>query len=209
MARIEPFEKMTEKYDIWFDKNHSVYLSELMAVSKQLPRNKRSLEIGVGTGRFAGSLGIKFGLEPSGNMRIIAQRRGIRVVGGIAERLPFADNQFSLVLMVTTICFLDDLRVSFSETHRILESRGSFVIGFIDKDSILGQRYLKHKENNEFYRIATFYSVDDVVTILEKTGFRDFSFVQTIFRPLSDINDIEPSLEGYGQGSFVVIKARK
>jgi len=37
MARIEPFEKMTEKYDIWFDKNHSVYLSELMAVSKQLP----------------------------------------------------------------------------------------------------------------------------------------------------------------------------
>ncbi len=209
MARIDPFEKRTEDYDFWFTKNYSAYLSELMAVGKQLPQSGKGLEIGVGTGRFAGPLGIEFGLEPSGHMRKIARQRGIQVVGGIAEALPYADGQFNLALMVTTICFLDDIEASFREVHRILKPNGIFVVGFIDKDSLLGRQYEKNRSNSQFYKTAVFNSVDDVVKVMKLAGFGDFEFVQTIFNPLNEINSIEPVTEGYGRGSFVAIKGRK
>jgi ubiquinone/menaquinone biosynthesis C-methylase UbiE len=130
-------------------------------------------------------------------------------VGGIAEELPFADDQFDLALMVTTICFLDDIIGAFREVHRILKPARYFVAGFIDKNSLLGRLYEKQKKNNKFYRMATFYSVDEVATVLEQADFSDFRIVQTIFHPLSEIKDIEPVIDGYGRGSFVVIKAKK
>ena len=209
MARIEPFNLYMPEYEDWFEKNHFAYISELQAVRKQLPESEKSIEIGVGTGRFAAPLGIKMGMEPSVPMLKIAKQRGIQTVGGVAEELPFADEQFDLALMVTTICFLDDITVAFRETRRVLKPAGYFVAGFIDKNSLLGRLYEKNKENNKFYRMATFYSVDEVVAVMERAGFRDFNFVQTIFHSLNEIKEIEPIIDGYGRGSFVVISAKK
>jgi len=209
MARIEPFNLYMPEYEDWFEKNHFAYISELQAVRRQLPESEKSIEIGVGTGRFAAPLGIKLGMEPSAPMRKIAEQRGIQVVGGIAEELPFADGQFDLVLMVTTICFLDDITAALRETRRVLKPTGYFAAGFIDKNSLLGRLYEKHKKDNKFYRMATFYSVDEVVTVMEQAGFRDFNFVQTIFHPLNEIKEIEPVIDGYGRGSFVVIRGQK
>ena len=209
MARIEPFERYTSKYEDWFGKNHFVYTSELKAVKSQLPENGKGIEIGVGTGRFAAPLGIELGLEPSTRMRKIAEERGIQVVDGVAEDLPFADARFDFALMVTTICFVDDVDVAFREVHRVLKAPGCFIIGFVDKSSALGSLYEKGKRENEFYRSATFYSVDDVILRLKRNGFGQFNFVQTIFRPLNKIRGIEPVVNGYGKGSFVVISAEK
>ena len=44
---------------------------------------------------------------------------------------------------------------------------------------------------------------------LKKAGFEDIGFNQTIFCSLPDIKSIEPIKQGYGEGSFVVIKAKK
>ena len=174
-----------------------------------MPESDNGVEIGVGSGRFAEPLGIKMGLEPSKEMIKIAQKRGVEVIAGVAENLPFKDSQFDFVLMITTICFVDDIEVSFQETCRVLKPDGFFVIGFVDKESPIGGLYQRRKEENPFYRIATFYSVDEVVSNLKRTGFKDFNFSQTVFHNLADIGDIEPIKEGYGEGSFVVIKARK
>jgi len=73
-----------------------VYLSELEAVRSMLPVDGTGIEIGVGTGRFAAPLGIKLGLEPSKSMASLARQRGIEVVEGEAEALPFEDG--SLIL---------------------------------------------------------------------------------------------------------------
>lgn len=209
MARIEPFERHTSEYEDWFEKNHFAYVSELAAVKAQLPESGKSIEIGVGTGRFAAPLGIELGLEPSTRMRRIAEERGIRVVAGVAEDLPFADARFDFALMVTTICFVDDIDVAFREVHRVLKNAGRFIVGFIDKSSMLGRLYEKGKKENEFYRSANFYSVDDVILRLKRNGFGQFNFVQTIFHRLNEIRGIEPVVNGYGQGSFVVISAEK
>jgi len=69
----------------------------------------------------------------------MARDRGIKVIHAVAERLPIKDSQFDFALMVTTICFLDD----------------------VDQED------------------------------------------------LSQISAVEPVVEGYGKGAFVVIRASK
>jgi len=209
MARIEPFEKHPLQYEQWFDKHKFAYESELQAIRKLLPQHGNGLEIGIGSGRFAAPLGIKLGLEPSRKMMEIAQGRGIEVIGGVGESLPFRDSQFDFATMVTTICFLDDVEVAFKEAYRILKPGGCLIIGLIDKDSSIGQLYQQHKNENVFYRVATFYSVDEVVSHLKIAGFKVFNFAQTIFHSLAEIKGIEPLREGYGEGSFVIVRGVK
>jgi ubiquinone/menaquinone biosynthesis C-methylase UbiE len=196
MPRIEPFEKYSEKYEDWFERNEFVYKSEIQAIKELLPRGKKGIEIGVGSGRFAVPLGIKTGVDPSPRMREIAQQKGIEVIDAAAEELPL-------------ICFVDNLNLAFREAYRILKLGGYLIIGFVDKDSSLGKLYQQHKKKNVFYKIATFYSVKEVVYNLNKVGFKEFNFKQTIFHSLNEIKNFEPVKENYGQGSFVVIRARK
>ena len=103
MANFKPFENYSLKYDEWFDKNRFIYESELQAVKELLPISKNGIEVGVGSGRFAAPLGIKLGLDPSRKMGKIAEKRGIKVIEGVAESLPFPDSHFDFILMVTTI----------------------------------------------------------------------------------------------------------
>jgi len=209
MIKSDPFEKHTSEYEQWFEKNRMVYEAELRAVRTLLPRGHSGMEIGVGTGRFAAPLGIKVGVEPSGSMRSLALKKGVQVLGGLAENLPFKDSVFSHVLMVTTICFLDNIEQAFREAYRVLSKGGCLIIGFVDRESRIGQQYLKHKENNVFYRDATFYSTGEILEIMKRSGFHNFDSSQTIFDDLSTINEQEEVRSGYGQGSFIVLRGKK
>jgi SAM-dependent methyltransferase len=209
MVRTEPFEEHSLLYEDWFEKNRFAYDSELLAVKTRLPERGKGVEIGVGSGRFAVPLGIEIGIEPAVAMRAMARDRGIEVVGGAAEALPFREGVFDFALMVTTICFVDNAESALREACRVLKPNGSLVIGFVDKESLVGRSYLRKRHESLFYGIATFFSVDEVVNYLRKTGFRDLEFSQTIFRPLKEITNIEPIRDGYGEGSFVVISAKR
>lgn len=209
MPKIEPFEKHPQKYEDWFERNKFAYRSELLAMRDLIPENGEGIEIGVGSGKFAEPLDIKLGVEPSPRMREIAEKRGIKVIDGVAEELPLDDEQFDWALMVTTICFLDNIETAFNEAYRILKPRGFLIIGFVDKESALGRLYQQHKTENVFYKIADFYSTDEVVSYLKRVGFKDFVFNQTIFHSLAELKSIEEIKRGYGEGSFVVIRAMK
>ncbi len=209
MPKISPFEKHVEQYEEWFAQSRWVYEAELRAVKDMIPTAGRGVEIGVGTDRFAKPLGIKIGVEPSKRMREIAQKRGIQVRDGVAEELPFDDSKFDFVLMVTTVFFDDDISKALMEDHRVLSHGGFLLIGFVDRSSAVGQTYLSRQSESVFYKDATFFSVGEIVDIMDYTGFVDLTFNQTIFKTLPDTTRDEPFKTGYGEGSFVVIRGRK
>lgn len=200
------FQQQSQKYDDWFDKNGNIYRSELNAVKSLIPVGLNGVEIGIGTGRFAKPLGIQLGVEPAGNMARIAESRGIKVIEAKAECLPFPDEIFDYVLMVTAICFFDDVGRAFCEAHRVLEKGRFLVVAFIDKESRLGKLYESRKEKDSFYRNADFYSVASVEKLLAEAGFSELTHKQTVY---STENILYETMNGYGEGGFVVIKAIK
>jgi SAM-dependent methyltransferase len=204
---IEAFDRHAQDYDEWFDEHPSLFYSELEALRQAIPYGKKAIEIGVGTGRFAEALEIPIGIEPSLHMAELAVSRGIRVIGGVAENLPLPDMEFELTLMITTVCFLCDLSAAFSECHRVLAPKGEIVIGLIDKNSSLGQKYESGKAANRFYKSAHFYSTEEITTLLSDAGFGQFQYWQTLSGP--ETNTVQAVRSGYGTGSFVVIKAIK
>ena len=183
LPKVEPFDRYADRYDGWFDRHRAIYESELRAVRRLLPAGV-GLEVGVGSGRFASPLGVRLGVDPSDRMLEKALGRGVDVVKAVGEVLPVRDSCLDYVLMVTTVCFLDDVVSAFREVYRVLKPGGSVVVGFIDRESMLGRLYNRRRRDSVFYRVAVFYSVDEVVSMLRKTGFRSFEFVQTIFHGL-------------------------
>jgi SAM-dependent methyltransferase len=206
-AGAEPFVRHHRRYEKWFERHRMAYYSELLAVRALLPWNGRGLEIGVGTGRFAGPLGVEFGIDPAAEMLAYAQIRGVCVASAVAEALPFAPAVFDYALIVTTICFVDDAAAMLAEARRVLKPGGELVIGFIDRTSDLGRHYLAHQAENVFYRGAKFYSAEEVQRLLRATGFTAPVWTQTLFKPLEQTREIEAVHSGRGQGAFVVVKA--
>jgi SAM-dependent methyltransferase len=209
VGRVKSFEKNVDRYEAWFDRNQAAYQSELEALRALLPKNGKGLEVGVGTGRFAAPLGVRVGVDPSPAMAKVAMERGIEVPFGVGENLPCKDSSFDFILLVTTICFLDDVPAAFREAYRVLTAGGYILVGFINRESTLGKAYEQRKRSNEFYRQATFLSVDEVVLDLQQAGFRDFVFRQTIFQNPKEMKQLDLVRPGYGEGSFVVVRAKK
>jgi SAM-dependent methyltransferase len=197
------------EYDEWFVRNEMAYRSELAAVKAFLPLSGQGFEIGVGTGRFAGPLGIEVGGEPAKAMAAIARKRGIKVVEAYAEELSFENGSFDFVLMVTVLCFLADPFRALCEATRVLKPQGRLIIGMIDPDSPLGRSYEANKAKSKFYREANFYPVGQVLKWLEDLGYDDLKTCQTIFQDAATARAPQPVNEGHGEGVFVVIAGEK
>jgi ubiquinone/menaquinone biosynthesis C-methylase UbiE len=208
MPRTEPFEEYTDRYEEWFELHEHEYEAEVEALSRLVSEPDAGLEIGVGSGRFAAPLGFQYGLDPASRMLDRARERDIEVVRGVAEALPFREAVFDAALIVTTICFVDDIPATLAEARRVLTDGGRLVIGYIDRESPVGELYQEMKEENPFYRHATFVSTDELVAALEDAGFDEFEFVQTVYHPPGEVGPDEPIESGYGDGSFVGISAR-
>lgn len=207
--KTAPFEAHAERYDRWFEANEAAYRSELRALERLVSAEAEAVEVGVGTGRFAAPLGVEVGVDPAGEMLRRATDRGITPVKGVAEALPLAAASFDTVLVVTTVCFVDDIDRTVAEARRVLRPGGHLVIGYVDRDSPLGRRYQREKADNPFYREATFVSTADIVETLARRGFGETEFAQTLFEMPEDLAGPDRVRAGHGEGSFVGVAARR
>jgi ubiquinone/menaquinone biosynthesis C-methylase UbiE len=172
---VRVFDQYAEDYDLWFDTHPEIYHEQLAILHSHLPRNGTGLEVGVGSGRYAAPLGIRHGLDPSESLLSRAYVRGIEPVRGIGESLPYHSGIFDYVLMMTVICFMDDIVTPFREAYRVLRPEGTLIIGFIEKSGEIARQERGRKLPGRFLRHAEFRSTEEVIMSLAAERFSDIS----------------------------------
>ena len=201
------FNKYYEQYDAWYDNHQEAFLSEIEAIKYVLPAQGIGLEIGVGTGRFASVLKIANGIDPAREMVNIARQRGVDACIGTGECLPYQAGTFDYVLIVITLCFVQDPLEVLKQAHKVLKKNGRIIIGIVDRDSFLGKFYQEKK--SVFYKNARFFSVKELTVLLKQAGFYNMCYLQTISRIPEHMTAAEEPQEGFGKAGFVVVGASK
>ena len=201
------FDRYYKRYDTWYDRNKFAYLSELKVLRKVLPKKGKGLEVGVGTGRFAAPLKIRTGIDPSKKMIKLAQKRGVDARLGFGEKLPFKNATFDYVVIIITICFVQNPIKVLKEAKRVLRKNGKLIIGIVDRDTFLGKVYQRKK--SKFYKQAHFFNTKELTALFRLTHFKRISYHQTLFKLPGKIKVVEEPQKGFGKGGFVVIVSRK
>jgi len=165
------FEELAADYDRWFDDHAGVYDAQLRLLAGAVPPHQQGLEIGVGSGRFAVPLGTCCGIDPSFPLAKIAKHRGLEVILGVGEHLPYCSGSFDYSLMMTVICFLDNIPMAFKEVFRVLRPDGRIITGFIERDGEIHRHYSREPEKGRFLRYARFCSVKEVIREMQDAGF--------------------------------------
>ncbi len=210
MSTVDIFNRYALDYDEWYRRHELVAMAEVRAVSMVRPEGF-GMEVGVGSGFFAKNLGIPLGLEPALAMAELARDRGVMVVSGMGELMPIRDSSLDYVVMIVTICFLDDPRNTLREVRRVLRPGGRLVTCIVPRDSAHGRFYRElGGRGHRFYSAAHFYRVGEVVEMLRSLGFVvDDRAVATLSRGVGDYYE-EPrivSLEEAENYGFVCVTA--
>lgn len=172
------FEDRAGDYDRWFDEHGDVYAAQIRMLRAAIPDHGSGLEVGVGSARFAEPFGIHCGIDPSRELTRMAKERGIEVVRGEGEHLPYRAGSFDYVLMMTVICFLDDAVAVFHEVNRVLRPGGMLIVGFIEADGEISRQYQHESTKGQFLRYAKFRTVEDVAGFFKDTGFARVSIIE-------------------------------
>ncbi len=189
-----PFDGLASAYDAWFEEEGKLaFAIEVRAFQEVLPSlPKPWLEIGAGSGRFAQTLGIERGLDPSIKMLEIAKRRGIMAYLGKGEQLPFMDVSFGAIFLITTLCFCDSPLDVLREAHRTMVPCGRIALGMVLKESPWGKFYQqKRKKGRSLYKYA-FFEYNELVELLEQAGFSVEKVISALFQKPGTINRREP-----------------
>jgi len=196
------------RYDEWYSRNRITAENEVKAL-KALGLKGLGLEIGVGTGFFASKLNIRYGIDPSVNMIKLARDRGIEVIAGYGEYLPFRDQIFDFIAIIVTLCFVNDPLSVLRESWRVLKYGGLIAVCIIPKDSEWG-KYYRMFSRSPFYRVAKFYSTDEVKSMLDQLNFKVLKCVSTLnsYGPKDRPKYEEPKFNTVS-GGFVCLLAKK
>jgi SAM-dependent methyltransferase len=212
---VEIFDQYAKNYDQWYERpfGSSAFGLEVACIRRVIGSFSLSLEVGVGSGRFAQALGISYGLDPSIELLKLAKQGGICGVLGRAEALPFKSSSFDLVLMVVSVCFFEEPLRAFKEAHRVLKNDGYLVLGLVLSDSPWADFYKeKAKRGHPIYFHARFYSFEELSSILAQTGFRVEKVCTTLFEEPQDQEPVKNQeiREGFWrEGGFFCVSAKK
>lgn len=133
-------------YPAYWRKRKYEHLSEKIAIEKFItfiPPEKRDsvIDVGAGFGRLSKTYTEKFKqcflLDPSQKLIDMAKKnvkeKNVIFRIGAAEKIPFDDQQFDLVLMVRVAHHLNDFSKIITEVCRVLKPGGFFILEFANK----------------------------------------------------------------------------
>ncbi|MCS3920788.1 class I SAM-dependent methyltransferase [Fervidibacter sacchari] len=198
---VQLFEELAERYDAWYDSpiGRVAFPLEVAVLRPLLSGSPKPwIEIGVGSGRFAKELQVDVGIDPAMKPLLLAKKRSVTVVQAVGEKLPFRDASFGAVLIVVTLCFVNDPISVLREAKRVLRDDGALVLGMVFADSPWGEFYKrKASEGHPFYKAAHFLSRGDLKQMLDFVGFSVVAARSTLRQSPSDFSlHPEPVLDG-------------
>lgn len=177
------FEEYWERFDEWYERNRAVYESEVAAVEAVLreigAEPWRSVEVGVGSGRFASRLGVYLGVDPALPLLRLARRRGVEAVQAVAEALPLRPG-LDAALFIVTLCFLDEPLVALREASRVAEWVVSCIVPRL---SPWGKLYEARRGESPFYRHARFYTLGELRGLYHAAGLEPGPCYSTLHEP--------------------------
>lgn len=207
----QPFDELADKYDKWFNDNplFAIELEALKSIREKLPAPK--LEVGVGPGRFAEAMQVRFGIDPATAPLKITRYRNILGIQAVGEYLPIRPECIGTVFIICTLCFLNNPALALRECFKILIPGGRLVVGFIPQLSIWGQKILRKKDkNNPYYKNARLFTIADTVELIEQNGFTVIESWSTLMQhPNSALKLEKPVRRMNEDGGFCVLVAKK
>jgi SAM-dependent methyltransferase len=169
-------EDMAGSYDNWLSTPLGQYMDtreKQLIMDLLAPRpGERLLDVGCGTGNhllFFQERGCHVtGVEPSTAMLDVARLKleeRAELKFGFAEDLPFSDNEFDVVTMITSLEFSEDPVAALREAIRV--SRDRVFLGVLNKYSILGGcRRIQGRFRASIYNDARFYSIGELLSLI-------------------------------------------
>ena len=228
------FDKYASAYDAWFLNNRNVLYSEVNLVVSTLKEAGRILSVGCGSGLFEKILReeygitIENGIEPSTGMADIARKRGLRVTISTAEEADFGRGDYDTLLFNGTPSYIGDLAGVVRKAYEALPIGGRIVLIDVPKESSYGIMYNLAKALGtwehpllagvyppdpypiEFVEVANWRTTAEKIDLLEKAGFEDLTYAQTLTtHPLYSNRQEEQPVEGYDRGDYVAVTAYK
>jgi ubiquinone/menaquinone biosynthesis C-methylase UbiE len=155
---------------------------------------------------------VEYGIDKSIGVLKFAKERRIEVMRGEGEELPLVDASFGAVFIIVTLCFVDEPLKVLKEASRVLKDDGFVILGLILKESPWASFYEKKgEEGNVFYKIARFYTINELKSMLKNVGLKISEVRTTILQPPTEEPlHLEFPKEGYyKEAGFVALKTRK
>ncbi|MFN4319337.1 MAG: class I SAM-dependent methyltransferase [Aquificaceae bacterium] len=211
---MKVFDLYAERYDLWYDMpfGSSVFPLEVECLKRCGLVEEPSLEVGVGSGRFAKALGINVGVDTSFELLKKAKGRGLKVLMARAEELPFKDGAFKSVFMIVSLCFFEDPLRALRSARRVISEDGKLFLGLVLSESPWAKFYMeKAKGGHPIYSHARFYSFSEIKDMLREGGFELKKVFTTLFEEPQDQKPIKNReiREGFHpEGGFFCIAAK-
>jgi ubiquinone/menaquinone biosynthesis C-methylase UbiE len=166
---VRAFDRSARLYDDWYreSKGRHVLEAERALLDRLIPDDGMGLEIGAGTGVFAGSLTGESRtvvcLDVSEEMLTRAKRRMLPCVLGSADSLPIRRGTLDFAYMVTVVEFLQSPVKAFSESARAAKKGAPLVVLFVNRDSPWGELYGDMaRKGDPIFRHAHLYTLGDM-----------------------------------------------
>ena len=207
------FDEQAARYDRWFKRapGRLQFAGEVAALRMVLKDTPRPwLEVGVGTGQFAGMLDVDVGVDPSRAMLHLAHRRGVAAAQGIGESLPVRSGSLGCVLLITTLCFVSDQPALLREARRALRREGVLVVADIPRTSSWGSHYQRQRsEGHPLYKHMELRSLTELEDLLLAEGFEVTDRACSVTQPPGKVRLPEQAWWGNStRASFVAVRAR-
>ena len=228
------FDEYASAYDAWFLENRNVLYSEVNLVASTLRDAGRILSVGCGSGLFEKILREEYdiritdGIEPSTGMADIARKRGLEVTVATAEEADFGRERYDTLLFNGTPSYIGDLASVVRKAYEALPVGGRIVLIDVPKESSYGIMYNLAKALGtwdhplltgvfppdpypiEFVEVANWRTTAEKIELLEKAGFEELTYAQTLTtHPLYSNRQEEQPVEGFDRGDYVAVTAYK